>query len=235
MGCAERMHAVLLSQATCSLYFCSDCFSPCIAAAAAPGAAFPTMQVIGTATVTVDDPGNTAPQSADAIATINTTCAGSLLDINNGGGSAPAPATPAGNETSSVDGITVTVGDVGTEPVENVVWSLRLSPNGLTGTKVTKPAEGSLDLRFDVIHSRSIETVRLRVWCAKVSARRGLERGGDSSSSWGCKAVCGMCSHNLADHKDDLADYEDVLMMVVGCSMSGCMHLGLVHACGFNG
>jgi hypothetical protein len=102
-----------------------------------------------------DETGKIPPHSAVAVATINVTCAGSLLDNDNGGSAAAAP-PPAGEAGS---GITVTLGDVNTKPVENVVWRLQLSPNGLTGNKVTKPADGSVDLKFDVVHSRSVETV----------------------------------------------------------------------------
>lgn len=111
--------------------------------------------VLGTAMVMEDETGKIPPHSAVAIATINVTCGGSLLDSNNGGSAASAP-VPAG-ETGS--GVTVTLGDVNTKPVENVVWTLRLNPNGLTGNKVTKPADGSVDLKFDVVHSRSVETM----------------------------------------------------------------------------
>jgi hypothetical protein len=107
--------------------------------------------------VTEEEPSKAPPHSAVAVATITATCGG-LLDSDNGGGSSPSPGS--GSSDGAADGkVTVTLGDVGSKPVENVVWRLNLSPNGLTGNKVTKPADGSVDLKFDVVHSRSVETV----------------------------------------------------------------------------
>jgi hypothetical protein len=127
------------------------------------------VQVLGTAMVTEDAPSKAPPHSAVAVATITATC-GVLLDGDNGGGSAPSGQAPGSGSEGATDGkITVTLGDVNSKPVENVVWRLTLSPNGMTGNKVTKPADGSVDLKFDVVHSRSVETVS----CAGV--QQGVE------------------------------------------------------------
>jgi hypothetical protein len=143
------------------MFLLSDC--SCTSASAAAAAVTSNhQQVLGTAMVSEDDTGKIPPHSAVAITTINITCGGSLLDNNdNGGGAAPTPVAPG----EPGGGVTVTLGDVNTKPVENVVWTLKLSPNGLTGNKVTKLADGSVDLKFDVVHSRSVETVSCLICC----------------------------------------------------------------------
>jgi hypothetical protein len=55
--------------------------------------------------------------------------------------------------------VTVTLADISIKPVANTVWDLKMLPIGMPGNKATMPAGGNVSLRFDVQHTRTVETV----------------------------------------------------------------------------
>lgn len=64
-----------------------------------------------------------------------------------------------------------------TQPVQNVVWTLKLEPNA-TGGQVTKAVDQSADVKFTVVYSKATESVRsawlLLLACAECGQQEPL-------------------------------------------------------------